>query len=97
MSWGRRWKKQRAAVRLLGKVPDVEVAKKTGRTYRAVQAKRKRLGIPASREWHAYTAGEDELIGSSVSPPRVAELLGLRIDQVKGRRRRLRRLRGGDG
>jgi hypothetical protein len=90
MSRAREWKRRKRILRMLGRVPDKTVAARCGLSYRAVQAKRKRLGLPPCREHRSYTAGEDELIGSSVGPSRVAELLGLRLDQVKGRRRRLR-------
>jgi hypothetical protein len=39
-----------AEVRLLGKLPDEEVAARMGRTHNAVRIKRERLGIPNPRD-----------------------------------------------
>jgi hypothetical protein len=63
---GPRW--TRAQLRLLGKLPDEEVARRTGRSWNAVRAKREGLGIPnpAARPGdygrEPWTAEEDDLV-----------------------------------
>jgi hypothetical protein len=51
---GPRWTE--ADRRLLGQLPDEEVAARTGRTAHAVRVRRTRLGIPTARDWRRRDA-----------------------------------------
>jgi hypothetical protein len=56
---GPRWTK--AQLRMLGRLPDEEVARRTGRTHEGARSKRQALGVanPAGNRW---SAAEDALV-----------------------------------
>jgi hypothetical protein len=60
--------------RLLGKLPDDEVAKRIGRTVGAVRVKRVKLSLPNPQSW-AGTAQEIALL-SAAADGKVAERIG---------------------
>ena len=77
---------------LLGKMPDVEAAKRLGRTLVAVRLRRSRLGIPEygqpARRHHSWTSEELALLGTM--PDRlVARELRRTLIAVTGRRGKL--------
>ena len=93
MSHGPAWSKKE--LRLLGRLPDRELARRLGRTYRAVQARRKRMGIDAATHpERTWTASEDVLARADrLTLRQIAVQLGRTVDSVKCRRRRLRAAR----
>jgi hypothetical protein len=62
---GPRW--TRAQLRLLGKLPDEEVARRTGRSRDAVRGKRGALGIP-NPDGNRWSAAEDALVRTFLPP-----------------------------
>jgi hypothetical protein len=75
-------------IALLGTVPDVEVARRTGRTLEAVRQKREELGIrnPAGNRW---LAEEIALLGA-LPDREVARRLGRPLQSVTQKRIKLR-------
>ena len=75
-------------IALLGTVPDVEVARRTGRTLEAVRQKREELGIrnPAGNRW---LAEEIALLGA-LPDREVARRLGRSLQSVTQKRIKLR-------
>jgi hypothetical protein len=82
---GRRWAAEQLA--LLGTLPDSKVAVKIGRTLRAVQQKRERLGIPNPNPGR-WTAEEVVLLGTAPDD-QVARRLGLTEPAVRQKRQKL--------
>jgi hypothetical protein len=80
---GPRWTKRQ--LRLLGKYPDDEVARRTGRSRDAVRSKREALGIPnpGGTRW---SAAEDALVRTFL-PPVAAARTGRSLKAVYERRR----------
>jgi hypothetical protein len=80
---GPRW--TRAQLRILGRLPDEEVARRTGRSREAVRGKRQALGIPnpASNHW---SAAEDALV-RTLLPQVAAARTGRSLKAVYERRR----------
>jgi len=79
-----------AEERLLGKMPDAELAQRLGRTPFSIQARRIALGIAKyDAKLHQWTAAENALLGK-MTDGEVAKRLGLTQSAVAHRRRRLR-------
>ena len=77
--------------KLMGTMPDRELALRLGRTHKAVEARRIHLGIPKfDPRIHKWTAEEDALLGVEADG-QIASRLGLSISAVAHRRRRLGR------
>jgi hypothetical protein len=72
----RQWKK--AELRLLGTLPDAEVAERIGRTTNAVRIQRTRLGLP-DPGGHGWTADELALLGTAPD-----EEVARRIGRTRG-------------
>jgi hypothetical protein len=87
--YGESWKDEDAA--LLGKVPDDEIARRTGRTVNAVRQRRELLGIPnpTAREG-AYGSApwskEEEELLRQLLPPEAAQQTGRTLHAVYNRR-----------
>jgi len=87
---GKPWRSKRE-IKLLGTAPDHVVAKKLGRTYRAVQAERKSRAIPAYYPEANYTARDDRwAMRNDLTLRQIAKKIGRSRESVKCRRRRLR-------
>jgi hypothetical protein len=96
------WKPEQ--VKLLGKMPDEEVARRIGKPQNAVRLKREKFGIPnpvdrRRREnrghdpadaWRMWTAAEDALVRSLRAVEAVKQLSGRTLRSVYGRRHELR-------
>jgi len=80
-----------AELSLLGKMPDAEVARRTGRRFSVVWAKRRELGLAQLhviyRKWHP---AEDRLVGTAPDSV-IAKRLGRTVMAVKSRRAVLER------
>jgi hypothetical protein len=73
----------------LGKIPDKEIARRTGRHYSNVSGKRRSLGIPnRAGQVRYWTKSEDALLGK-ISDAEVAKRLKRGLPGVRDRRRRL--------
>lgn len=71
-----------AQIALLGKVPDPEIARRTGRNYQAVHFMRRKLGISNSAGLlHPWTKAEDRLLGTA-SDPEIARKLNRSLASV---------------
>jgi len=71
-------------IKLLGRKPDVEVARKIGRTVGAVSLKRQKLGIEAPLQ-PAWNENEIKLLGTK--PDReVAQIVGRTVSAVQSKR-----------
>src|SRR6266446_229899 len=79
----------RNELRLLGKLPDTEVVKRTGRTTGAVAARRTLLGRPKpDSRYRSWTAREDALL-PRLSSREIARRTGRSLYSVWHRRGRL--------
>ena len=75
--------------RLLGRLNNMELAQKLGRTRSFVENRRKRLKIPVPKpHWRFFTAAEDALLGTA-SDAVVAKRLGRHPSSVQARRHKL--------
>jgi len=81
----RAWKARE--VRLLGRLPDAEVARRTGRDADAVRVKRQSLGIPNPQS-PAWTADEMAQLGTDRDSA-VAAAIGRTVASVRWKRRSL--------
>jgi hypothetical protein len=87
------WKPEELA--RLGQHSDAEVARRTGRTRRAVECKRRRMGIAPHRgECRPWTAVEDGVVFNAAKGAlaEVAKMLDRSAPAVYQRRMRLRRM-----
>ena len=77
-----------AEQKLLGKLTDHNVARRTGHPVRGVQLKRQRCGIlnPHSK-WREWTVQEEALLGTGPDAD-VARLVHRRVSAVKARRQK---------
>jgi hypothetical protein len=82
----RRWTQEDLA--LLGKVPDAEVARRTGRSIITVQQARGKRGIPNPAPSKAWTAEDDELV-RTLPPAEAARRTGRGLQAVQRRRVKL--------
>jgi hypothetical protein len=82
---GPRW--TRAQLWMLGRLPDEEVARRTGRSREAVRGKRKALGIPnpASNHW----SEDEDALARTLLPQVAAARTGRSLKAVYERRRAL--------
>jgi hypothetical protein len=77
--------------KLMGTMPDQELAMRLGRSHKAVEGRRIHLGIPKiDPRLHQWTPEEDALLGVETDGT-VASRLGLTLSAVAHRRRRLGR------
>jgi hypothetical protein len=70
--------------RLLGKLPDAEVTRRTGRTVEAVRIKREKMGLP-NPESRAWTPQELSHLGTATDA-KVADRLGRTASAVAQKR-----------
>jgi hypothetical protein len=70
--------------RLLGTLPDAEVARRTGRTMEAVRIKREKMGLP-NPESTAWTPEQVSQLGTATDA-RVADLIGRTTSAVSKKR-----------
>ena len=76
--------------KLLGKLPDDKVARRTGHSERGVQIKRQRCGILNPQpKWRKWTVREGALLGTGPDAD-VARLVRRSVSAVEARRRQLR-------
>jgi hypothetical protein len=75
-------------VALLSTLPDSALAKRLGRTAKAVRAKRQKLEIPTRFVLRSWSAAEIALLGTEADE-RVAEKTGRTLPAIVGKRCRL--------
>ncbi len=81
-----------AELRLLGKLPDAEVARRTGRTVEAVRSKRAKLKLP-NPESPAWTPDELALFGK-LPNAEIARRTGRSLSSVASKRWKLKKQKG---
>ena len=75
---------------MLGKIPDEEIARRTGRPIGSVSEKRRQLGLPKPNSQRKYWSAEEIRLLGTAPDKEIAQRLGRSAGSVKGQRFTLR-------